>query len=71
MGQRRDQLFSMYIAEAEGTGGTSSWKGSVFREKKEEYDKAESELQDAKLRFFPQIEQNNERIKFYRKGTNC
>jgi hypothetical protein len=55
----------MYIAEAEGTGGTGvAGKGSVFREKKEEYDKAESELQDAKLRFFPQIEQNNERIKF-------
>jgi hypothetical protein len=65
LSQRRDQLFSMYIAEAEGTGGTGvAGKGSVFREKKEEYDKAESELQDAKLRFFPQIEQNNERIKF-------
>ena len=47
-----------------------SWESSVFREKKEEYDKAESELQDAKLRFFPQIEQNNERIKFLqRKGS--
>ncbi|HPW67077.1 MAG TPA: DUF4407 domain-containing protein [Salinivirgaceae bacterium] len=63
--QRRDQLFSMYIAEAEGTGGTGIvGKGSVFREKKAEYEKAESELKDARLRFFPQIEQNNERIKF-------
>ncbi|HOG18887.1 MAG TPA: DUF4407 domain-containing protein [Salinivirgaceae bacterium] len=65
LSQRRDQLFSMYIAEAEGTGGTGIvGKGSVFREKKAEYEKAETELQDARLRFFPQIEQNNERIKF-------
>ncbi len=68
LNQRRDNLFSMYIAEAEGTSGTHIvGKGPVFKEKKAEYEKAQAELQEAKLRFFPQIEQNNERIKYLQK----
>ncbi len=65
MTSRRDRLFSMYIAEAEGTSGTGiAGKGSVFREKKAEYDKAQAELDETKTRFFPLIEQNFERLKF-------
>jgi hypothetical protein len=62
---RRDRLFAMYIAEAEGTSGTGvAGKGPVFKEKKAEYDKAQFELDEVKARFFPIIEQNFERIKF-------
>jgi hypothetical protein len=65
MSARRDRLFAMYIAEAEGTSGTGiAGKGSVFREKKAEYDKAQVEMDEIKARFFPLIEQNFERLKF-------
>ncbi|MDD2563516.1 MAG: DUF4407 domain-containing protein [Salinivirgaceae bacterium] len=65
---RRDQLFAMYIAEAEGTGGTGYvGKGPVFREKKAEYDKSQQEFDDAKRRFIPLIEQNLERVRFLQK----
>ena len=65
---RRDNLFTMYIAEAEGTAGTGHvGKGPVFREKKAEYNKSQQEFDDAKQRFIPLIEQNMERVRFLQK----
>lgn len=65
---RRDRLFSMYIAEAEGTSGTGYvGKGPVFKEKKAEYDLAQKEFDDVKKRFFPLMEQNYDRIRFLQK----
>ncbi len=63
--QRRDHLFKLFIAEAEGTGGTGvAGKGSVYREKKAEYDRAQQELDELKNRLYPTFEQNQVRIQY-------
>jgi len=59
----RDKLFNMLIEEAEGRSPTSKiGKGAVYREKKEEYDKIDKELQELKLVNNAQAEKNRETI---------
>lgn len=69
--RRRDRLFDVYIAEAEGTGGTGkAGKGSVFREKKAEYDRAQADVEEMKSWVFPRIEENRERIRFLQRDRD-
>lgn len=63
--QRRDHLFNIYISEAEGTGGTGvAGKGPVFKEKKNEYDRAQKELDELKQRVIPIMNHNQSRIAY-------
>jgi hypothetical protein len=60
---KRDNLFRMIIAEAEGRSPTNiKGKGPVYKEKKAEFDKAEEELKEIKQRNNQLIEANNKRI---------
>ncbi len=55
----RNKLFSMMIEEAEGRSPTSKiGKGSVYREKKAEYDKIDMELSELKRTNSARIEKN-------------
>ncbi|NJO90078.1 MAG: DUF4407 domain-containing protein, partial [Chloroflexia bacterium] len=59
----RNKLFSMMIEEAEGRSPTSKiGKGSVYIEKKLEYDKVDKELAEIKMINSSRIEKNNELI---------
>lgn len=59
----RNRLFDLFIAEAEGKSPTGvAGKGPVYREKKQQYDKVDRELNQLKSRYLEQIEQNNKRI---------
>lgn len=60
---QRNKLFELVIAEAEGTSGTGlAGKGSVYREKKEAFDKVNSELDELKKSLQPVIEKNVNRV---------
>ncbi len=57
--ENRRLLFDLMIAEAEGRSPTLKvGKGSVFKEKKAEYDKADLDLNEVKLKYNQQIESN-------------
>ena len=57
--EHRNQLFDLMIEEAEGRSATSKiGKGSVYKEKKAEYDKIDVELQELKQKNNKQIDQN-------------
>ena len=59
----RNSLFSMVIEEAEGRSPTSKMgKGAVYKEKKEEYEKIDSELKELKRINNSRIEKNLENI---------
>jgi hypothetical protein len=59
----RNQLFDLMIAEAEGRSATSKiGKGSVYKEKKAEYDKVDFELNELKQKNNQQIKQNIETL---------
>jgi hypothetical protein len=61
--EQKNQLFSLVIEEAEGRSATQKLgKGSVYREKKEEYDQANTDYLKEKNRLYPLIEKNNQRI---------
>jgi len=60
----RKQLFNMIIIEAEGKSPTGSiGKGPVYREKKKEYDKIDTELTELNKRNNLLISSNNQQIK--------
>lgn len=60
---KRSNLFDLFIAEAEGRSPNGLvGKGPVYREKKLEYDKIESDLLKTKEIFEPLITANNKRI---------
>lgn len=59
----RNSLFQLMIAEAEGNGGTGqAGKGSVYNEKKLQYEKIETELNDLKKINLAEIRNNNKKI---------
>ena len=59
----RDQLREQSFSEAEGTGGTRiRGKGSVYEEKRQEYEKYQKELEEIRQSFLPEIRKNSERI---------
>lgn len=59
--EHRNMLFSMIVAEAEGMSPTRTpGKGSVYREKKQEYDKVDDELKQLRAQNVPIIQQNND-----------
>ncbi len=61
--QKRTELFDLMVAEAEGRSPTAKiGKGSVYREKKAEYDEVNKIYNDEKLRLYPLIEANNLRL---------
>ncbi len=60
---KRNELFNLIIAEAEGKSPTGiAGKGPVYREKKMEYDKIEDELKSLRKMNMAQIESNNKTI---------
>jgi hypothetical protein len=60
---QRDTLYQAFIGEAEGTSGTYKLgKGPVYKEKKQQYDKIEQELFDAKQKFQPLIDEREKQI---------
>jgi hypothetical protein len=61
--EHRNQLFNLMIEEAEGRSATLKiGKGSVYKEKKAEYDKIDQELTELKQRNNQQIERNLQTI---------
>ncbi len=61
---RRNKLYDLMIAEAEGRSPVAIiGKGPVYKEKKEEYDRALMELEAERNRIVPIIEENRARIK--------
>jgi hypothetical protein len=65
----RDKLFSMTIEEAEGRSPTSKMgKGTVYREKKAEYDKIDKELSELKSLNNAQIKKNLETLAVLESG---
>ena len=66
--EQRNQLFNMIIAEAEGMSPTQTpGKGPVYREKRMEYDKVDSELSQLRRINNQIIEQNNQSLTSLRK----
>jgi hypothetical protein len=62
--KRRDLLYSLMIAEAEGRSPVGVMgKGPVYKEKRMEYDIAQKELESERNRLSPLIASNLERIK--------
>ena len=62
--EQRNQLFDLMIEEAEGRSATLKvGKGLVYKEKKAEFDKIDSELTELKKKNNKQIETNLESIK--------
>jgi len=60
---QRTQLFELLVAEAEGRSPIAKvGKGSVYREKKAEYDRVNSIYEEEKARLYPIIEANNQRL---------
>jgi hypothetical protein len=60
---QRNVLFEMFVAEAEGRSATQAvGKGSVYREKKQEYDRVNTIYNQEKDRLLPIIQQNNSLI---------
>jgi len=65
----RNKLFDLLIEEAEGRSATSKiGKGSVYKEKKAEYEKVDLELKELKQRNNRQIEQNLTKIETLEKS---
>jgi hypothetical protein len=61
--QQKNQLFNLVIEEAEGRSPIQkAGKGSVYREKKEEYDQVANDYSKEMARLYPLIEKNNQRI---------
>lgn len=61
--EQRNRLFEMIVAEAEGRSPTQRvGKGPVYREKKEEYDRVQQELERLREMNLSRIERNNNRI---------
>lgn len=62
--ERRNQLYTNMIAEAEGRSIVGFvGKGPVYKEKKREYDIAQRELESERNRLASVIEENRERVK--------
>jgi hypothetical protein len=62
--EHRNQLFDLIIEEAEGRSATLKvGKGSVYKEKKAEYDKIDAELTELKQKNNSQIEENLKSIR--------
>lgn len=60
---QRTMLFELIIEEAEGRSPTArAGKGSVYREKKAEYDRVNKIYEEEKSRLYPIIEQNNKKL---------
>jgi hypothetical protein len=60
---QRNILFELIVEEAEGRSPTATaGKGSVYKEKKAEYDRISGIYEDEKARLYPIIAQNNQRI---------
>ncbi|PLX25046.1 MAG: DUF4407 domain-containing protein [Salinivirgaceae bacterium] len=61
--KRRDMLYNLMIAEAEGRSPVGIMgKGPVYKEKRREYDIAQKELEDERARLAPVISSNLDRI---------
>lgn len=60
---QRSMLFELIVEEAEGRSPTAkTGKGSVYKEKKAEYDKVNQIFEEEKTRLYPIIEANNIQI---------
>ncbi|MDA3891415.1 MAG: DUF4407 domain-containing protein [Salinivirgaceae bacterium] len=60
---QRSMLFELIVEEAEGRSPTAlAGKGSVYKEKKAEYDRINKIYDEEKARLYPRIESNNKRI---------
>lgn len=60
---QRTALFELIIEEAEGRSPTAIvGKGSVYKEKKNEYDRINKIYEEEKARLYPLIEANNKRL---------
>ena len=60
---QRSKLFELIIEEAEGRSPTAkAGKGSVYKEKKLEYDKVNKIYEEEKARLYPLIEANNKQL---------
>jgi hypothetical protein len=60
---QRTMLFELIIEEAEGRSPTAqAGKGSVYKEKKIEYDRITNMYEEEKARLYPIIETNNNRL---------
>lgn len=60
---QRSLLFELIVEEAEGRSPTGkTGKGSVYKEKKAEYDRVNKIYEEEKSRLYPIIEQNNKKI---------
>ncbi len=69
--QERKQLFELLIAEAEGRSPTNIvGKGSVYREKKQEYDKVSTELETLRNQSQKIIQDNNGRISMLKESRD-
>lgn len=66
--EQRNRLFNLFVAEAEGLSPTRiPGKGSVYREKKQEYDKVDAELLALRETNSASIKDNNEALNSLRK----
>ncbi|MDD2549216.1 MAG: DUF4407 domain-containing protein [Bacteroidales bacterium] len=66
--EQRNRLFNLFVAEAEGRSATRTpGKGSVYREKKMEYDKVDAELITLRETNTSIIKGNNETLQTLRK----
>ncbi len=66
--EQRNRLFNLFVAEAEGLSATRTpGKGSVYREKKQEYDKVDAELLALREINSATIKGNNEALNSLRK----
>ena len=66
--EQRKELFEMIVEEAEGRSPTGkTGKGSVYREKKQQFDKVNMLYDEEKARLLPLIADNKQRIVFLNK----